>query len=51
MKKDKSTVLIVDDVPENIQVLLSTLKNDFAILVATSGEQVIEIALKEPQVV
>ena len=39
MKKDKSTVLIVDDAPENLQVLLSMLKNDFAILVATSGEE------------
>ena len=49
MKKDKSTVLIVDDAPENIQVLLSTLKNDFAILVATSGEQALELSIKEPQ--
>ena len=46
---EKQRILIVDDVPENIQVLLSTLKNDFAILVATSGEKAIDLAFKEPQ--
>ena len=45
----KARVLIVDDIPENIQLLLSTLKNDFAILVATSGEKALELSIKEPQ--
>lgn len=49
MKEDKPTVLVVDDIPENIQVLLSSLKSDFSILTATSGEKAIAISLKEPQ--
>lgn len=49
MNHEKPTVLIVDDAPENLQVLLSTLKNDFAILVATSGEEALELSIKEPQ--
>jgi len=44
MNHNKQRVLIVDDVPENIQVLLSTLKNDFAILAATNGKKAIELA-------
>ena len=41
-------VLIVDDIPENIHILLNILKNDFMILTATSGEQALDVALKEP---
>lgn len=49
MIDSKARVLIVDDIPENIQILLSTLKNDYAILVATNGEKALELSLKEPQ--
>lgn len=42
-------VLIVDDAVENIQVLLSTLKNQYAVLVATNGEKALKIAFNEPQ--
>ncbi len=41
-------VLIVDDIPENIHILLNVLKNDFMILTATSGEQALEVTLNEP---
>ena len=49
MKQDKFTVLIVDDVAENIHILLNSLKNDFFILTATSGEKAIELSLSEHQ--
>ena len=49
MIDSKQRVLIVDDVPENIQVLLSVLKDDYSILVARSGEKAIEQSLNEPQ--
>ncbi|MDX1295574.1 MAG: response regulator [Sulfurimonadaceae bacterium] len=49
MNHGKQRVLIVDDIPENIQVLLSTLKSDFAILAATNGEKAIELAASDPQ--
>lgn len=45
---EKQRVLIVDDVAENIQVLLSTLKDKYAVLVATNGEKALNIALNEP---
>lgn len=49
MSSLKQRILIVDDVAENIQVLLSTLKEEYAILVATNGEKALELAFKEPQ--
>lgn len=46
---EKRRLLIVDDAPENIQPLISTLKDDFAIQVAKNGEDAIKIAKQEPQ--
>ncbi len=42
-------VLIVDDTPENIQVLMETLKDDYAILAAKNGEKALKLALAEPR--
>lgn len=48
MSKDKTsvqpTVLIVDDEPVNIQALSKLLKEDYRILVATSGEKALDVA-------
>jgi phosphoserine phosphatase RsbU/P len=44
----KSKVLIVDDVPENIQVLMGTLKDRYAIVAATNGERGLKMANAEP---
>lgn len=41
-------VLIVDDAPENIQVLMGTLKNDYKIVAATNGEKALSLASSEP---
>ena len=49
MNKEKPTVLVVDDVADNIQILLSALKNDFSILAATNGKDAIELSLSEHQ--
>ena len=49
MNKDKPTVLVVDDVADNIQVLLSALKNDFSVLAATNGKDAIELSLSDHQ--
>lgn len=46
---EKRRLLIVDDVAENIQPLISTLKDDFAIQVATNGDDAIKIAMQDPQ--
>ncbi len=47
MKSDK-IILIVDDVPENIQILVNSLKEDFVVLGAASGEKALELANNEP---
>lgn len=41
------TVLIVDDVPINIQVLARALKSEHHVKIATKGDKAIEIALSE----
>jgi len=41
--------LIVDDTPENIQVLMETLKDEYAILAAKNGEKALKLALAEPR--
>jgi len=43
----KPTVLVVDDAPENLHVLMEALKADYAILAATSGEKALELAAKK----
>ncbi len=44
---DKPKILIVDDIPENIHVLMNILKDDYAILAATSGYKAIELVASE----
>ncbi len=45
----KSKVLIVDDTPENIQILMGTLKDQYAIVAAINGEKALRIALADPR--
>lgn len=45
---NKQKVLIVDDTPENIQVLMETLKEDYAIVAAINGEKALKMAAAEP---
>lgn len=46
---NKPRVLIVDDIHENLHGLLSILRQDYAVLAATSGEKALEIARRQPQ--
>lgn len=50
---DKPLILLVDDMPTNLQVLAAALKADYRIKTATSGSTGIELALSEdrPQLV
>lgn len=41
---EKPTILVVDDIPENIDVLNGILKGDYKIKVALNGEQALKIA-------
>ena len=45
----KNKVLIVDDTPENIQVLMETLKDQYAIVAAINGEKALKMAVAEPR--
>lgn len=47
----KKTILVVDDVPVNIEVLSSILGKDYNILVATSGAQALEVATQQPDLI
>lgn len=41
-------VLVVDDSPQDIQMILEFLKDDYAVLAATSGEKAIDMAFSDP---
>jgi DNA-binding response OmpR family regulator len=45
----KPKVLIVDDTPENIQVLMGTLKDAYAIVAAINGEKALKMAAADPR--
>ena len=48
-QEKRAKVLIIDDVPENIHVLMALLKDEFAIIAATSGENGLQMAVLEPR--
>ena len=41
-------ILIVDDIAENIHVLMEILKDDYAIIAATSGEKALQLVHRSP---
>jgi len=45
---EKQKVLIVDDTPENIQVLMETLKQDYKIVAANNGQKALQMAEMDP---
>ncbi|GEM79738.1 HD-GYP domain-containing protein [Vibrio superstes] len=47
-EQDKPLLLIVDDTPENIDVLVGLLKNDYRIRVATTGALALKLAQLNP---
>jgi len=49
MLNSKLKFLVVDDTPENIQLLLEALKDTYTVIVATNGEKALQLAAKEPQ--
>ena len=44
----KSRLLIVDDIPENIQMLMETLKDEYIFLAAKNGERALRLARSDP---
>jgi two-component system, sensor histidine kinase and response regulator len=46
--KERKTILVVDDTPANIQILVEILKYEHTTIVATNGEKALRLAAKEP---
>jgi len=47
--KEQAVVLVVDDIPENIDVLSGILRRDYRVKAALNGRRAIEIAHSDPQ--
>lgn len=45
----RETILVVDDIPENIAILVGILGNDYRVTFATRGEDALTVALAPPQ--
>lgn len=45
----KPSILIADDVPENIKILINALEEDYRLIVATNGKQALELATSDVQ--
>lgn len=48
-RPSKPTLLVVDDIPENIDVLVASLRDDYSIKVALNGQRALSIAQKSPK--
>ena len=44
----QATILVVDDTPSNITLLMEILRGDYRVLAATNGEQALKIARGDP---
>ncbi len=49
MNNEKQTILVVDDTPENIDVLSGILRPDYKVKAALNGERALKIAATEPR--
>jgi len=45
---EKKIVLLVDDTPANIKVLMETLKDDYRIVAAVNGQRALQLAAADP---
>src|SRR5690554_4924617 len=48
-RDDRPRILIVDDVPDNLHALMNVLREDYAVIAATSGEKALELAQRQPR--
>ena len=45
----KHKILVVDDVPEDLQLLVLSLKDNYTVVTASSGEMAIDLVDQEPR--
>jgi two-component system sensor histidine kinase ChiS len=48
MENARQKILIVDDTPENITVLMETLRDEYAVVAAINGEKALKMAAADP---
>ena len=48
-EQKRKKILLVDDSPENIRVLLEVLKSDYQVVAAKDGKRALEMAVQQPQ--
>ena len=46
--QEKKVVLLVDDTPENIQIVNAILKDHYRVRIATNGEKALDLAHSDP---
>jgi len=46
---ESSRILVVDDSPENIQILAEALRDDYAVIAATNGYKALQLAKRTPR--
>lgn len=49
MRTDKQRILIVDDSPNDIHIIIENLKEHHAVIASTSGSKALELAAKDPR--
>lgn len=47
--KERETILVVDDIPENIATLVSILRDHYRVIFATNGKDALTLAQTQPQ--
>lgn len=48
-RETRQTLLVVDDTPENLQLMNNLLRDQYRVRLATDGESCLELALRDPQ--
>ena len=48
MATERETILIVDDTPENLDILVGILRENYRLKVATDGQSALELAAATP---
>src|ERR1700694_989994 len=48
-RTDKPKILIVDDLIDNLHAMMNILRDDYAVVAATGGENALKLAAREPR--
>lgn len=48
MNEKKLKIIAIDDQPENLQMIVQMLKDEFSVIASTSGKMAVNLAIKHP---